>query len=65
MNRAPVANEMEEAVADLMIAARKVADLGGGLVVQNRVAMEYLRHGHLTRDTALMIARRTTQTRGR
>lgn len=57
MNTAPLANDVEEAVADLMAAARKVVELTSGLIVQNKVATEYLRHGRLTRDTERMIER--------
>src|SRR5258708_35143309 len=56
MYKAPLSNEVEEAVADLMVAARRVVDLTSGLVVQNKVATEYLRHGKLTRYTERMIA---------
>jgi len=40
MNKSPLANDVEEAVADLMAAARKVVELTSGLVVQNKVAVE-------------------------
>lgn len=63
MNTAPQVNDVEDAVADLMIAARKVASLTADLVAQNRIATEYLRHGRLTRDTTRMIERRQATSR--
>jgi hypothetical protein len=63
MNTAPLANELEEAVADMIAAARKVASLTTGVITQNKVAVEYLRHGRLTRDTERLIERQQATNR--